>query len=562
MPGLMRYAFGPGKANEHTHQHLVASSGVLATEWAGQLSPAEAGQLGRIMEAAWRDQHAEGRALVGATARGGVSGASLTADGTHRDADREHVYHAALSLAPGESFTDEQWSAVAADFVQGMGFTSGPEDTRGATWAAVRHGLTEKGNDHIHVMVNLVRQDGRRVQLPFNDYRLANQVRQSIEQQHDFVTPLHDRGHGVDVGLSLPAYSQKEAAVARDYAVAGQSGIPDRVSLQRIVRAAAATASSEVEFIANVVQHADLDPARWSTGDRAVVTGYRVRLDDQGRWFTATQLAPDLTLQKLRAGWSDGPGEREDAAAVWRGDTPVPTPGASASAEAELTRAHEHLAAWNRDLAQLDPTDKAAWKRHTAHAGVVMSALSIPDAPFTTQLGPAADQLTRWGLPTKTGGPQPEPAAPMDAATPPPAAPVLTVGPGELAARQIMLAVRATDGSSARGWYAVLEQMNRATRAIRDAQTARSELVAARACTAHVTAQLQETITQAGGATQTVTAERDLTHLSAEDREALQASAPGHTPGAFTGPARDTTQDWSPRGTEPPERGQRRGHGQ
>lgn len=393
----------------------------------------------------------------------------------------------------------------------------------------MRHGLSEGGNDHIHIAVNLVRQDGGRVELPRNDYALANTVRRQIEERRAFVAPLHDKDRAVVGGLSLPAYTQKEAADARQQAARGDTRVPDRVQLQRIVRAAASTSSSEVEFIASVTDHVDLDVARWSPGQRSVVTGYRVRFDENSRWFTATQLAPDLTLQKLRAGWADGPQERSDAAAVWRGQAPVPVRVAPLSAQVELTRATEYLSAWNTDLAGLDPQDKAAWKRETAHAAAVMSTLSVPASRFAEDLGPAADHLTRSSLPSR---------APVATTTPPQTGLRLTtpggagsVGRGELAVRQVMLAVRATDDDTGRGWYAVLQQMSRAGRAIHDASLARSELVAARAVTTQVIDRLETTLQTVGGAQTRGPVTRDLSNLSEQAREALQASLPGHSTG-------------------------------
>ena len=45
-----------------------------------------------------------------------------------------------------------------------MGFTeiSGKADCR---WVAVRHGLSKAGNDHIHIAVNLVREDGAKASM-------------------------------------------------------------------------------------------------------------------------------------------------------------------------------------------------------------------------------------------------------------------------------------------------------------------------------------------------------------------------------------------------------------
>lgn len=156
--GLMRYRFGAGKANEHTNPHLVAGSGSLVAEWGGELSSREATQLGRLVESSWRAQYAEQLAYSGA-GQGGMSRENLTGPGAQRPG-RDHVFHAALSLHPDDpGLTDEQWQTVASEYVDGMGFTHGGLGV-GSTWVAFHHGASEHGNDHIHVVVNLAREDG------------------------------------------------------------------------------------------------------------------------------------------------------------------------------------------------------------------------------------------------------------------------------------------------------------------------------------------------------------------------------------------------------------------
>lgn len=545
MPGLMRYLYGPGKDGRevHTDQHMIASSGSLTAEWTGPLSPAEAAMLGRGLEDSWREQHAEQRGLVGAGNRGGVSTASLTADGTSRDAEREHVYHVALSLKAGESFTDEQWASVAGDFVQGMGFTTGPQDTAGSSWVAVRHGLSENGNDHIHVAINLVRQDGHRAQLPSNDYRAANDVRRQIEERRDFVAPLHDRDQDVNQGLSLPAYTQREAADARELAGARGHAVPDRVVLQRHVRAAAEAAETEAGFINAVCadDRIEMEAARWSPGGRDTVTGYRVRLDE-GRWFTATQLAPDLTLQKLRPGWqwSETTESRAQAGQMWREETPLQAVQLPQSAPTELAQAVDHLEMWNTNLEQLDPSDRAAWKREVAHAAGVMSTLAGVPEVNGDHLGATADQLARWGLPDRAA------RAHQGNATD-----AYRYGPSraEMAARHVALAARASGPDSRRGWAAVLQQMQRTVRAVYQAQTARGELVAAQAALAGVQPLVDTVSRLEGDADHTRRTARDeraeqIRNLPPVARRALEAAQPGITP--------EGLQD-APRATSPTE---------
>ena len=62
-----------------------------------------------------------------------------------------HIKHVALSAAPGERLTDDQWRAVAERWRQEMGFA-------GCEYYLARHADT--GKDHVHMIVNRVRADG------------------------------------------------------------------------------------------------------------------------------------------------------------------------------------------------------------------------------------------------------------------------------------------------------------------------------------------------------------------------------------------------------------------
>ena len=72
-----------------------------------------------------------------------------------------HVWHCSLSLRAEEGqLSDERWAAIAGDFVEGMGFTEA-SGRAACRWVAVRHGLSTAGNDHVHLVVDLVREVGR-----------------------------------------------------------------------------------------------------------------------------------------------------------------------------------------------------------------------------------------------------------------------------------------------------------------------------------------------------------------------------------------------------------------
>jgi hypothetical protein len=154
MRGLIAYLVGPGKVNEHTDPHLVASSGTLAVEYAGTGWDADkTGSLARVVDGAWRQaRRAAGLPLT--TAQDGQHPAARGA------AQGEHVFHAVLSLRADEGqLSDEQWGRIAADYMDAMGFTAASGRAE-CQWVAVRHGLSAEGNDHLHLAACMVREDG------------------------------------------------------------------------------------------------------------------------------------------------------------------------------------------------------------------------------------------------------------------------------------------------------------------------------------------------------------------------------------------------------------------
>jgi hypothetical protein len=80
-------------------------------------------------------------------------------------------WHLALSTKGGvdRDLSDEEWAEVARETVRQLGF-----DARGGQspcrWVAVRHGRSDAGNDHMHFVVNLVRENGK-VASTRNDFK-------------------------------------------------------------------------------------------------------------------------------------------------------------------------------------------------------------------------------------------------------------------------------------------------------------------------------------------------------------------------------------------------------
>lgn len=474
--GLTRYIFGQGKANEHTNQRIVAGSPELVGEWSGgSLSMAEATHLGRVVEASWRRQYAPGLAMAG-VGSGGVTRANLagSADG------QAHVFHAALSLHPDHvPLTDDQWQEVANRYVEAMGFT-GVDDKPDCSWYAAHHGTSAEGNDHIHVVVCATRRDGSRASL-HDSGRRSQTARRDVLEKLPYVDQLHDQGRTLGAQTAR-SFTAAEHNIARERATRGEgSTTPDRVALHRVVRGAAADSRTEAEFINNVIKHPRMEiaAARWAPGSQNQdPTGYKVRMND-GAWFSASSLAPDLTLSKLRPRWASHESDhtRSYARALWAERALGEKREATRDVPAALRRATEGLRSANETIERLDPLDRAAWEQvSSSTAGITAVIATAPDRGldaagkergFGRDAGRASDVIARQWLADQEPRGERGPTVPTG------------LSGLEVATRHIQLAVRASTTSQFSGWLAVTQQLMRTMHAIAQARQARGEHVAA-----------------------------------------------------------------------------------
>ena len=159
MGGLLAYLVGPGRRNEHEDPHLVAGDAAMM---------------------AWHSDNT-------------LDGVSAQAIARHLDRPRKaldvevkggHVWHCSLSLRAEEGMqTDQKWADIAADFVKAMDFDDPESPKAPCRWVAVRHGVSQNGNDHIHIVVNLVREDGTKAYI-HNDFATAQKVARALEVRH------------------------------------------------------------------------------------------------------------------------------------------------------------------------------------------------------------------------------------------------------------------------------------------------------------------------------------------------------------------------------------------
>jgi len=254
--GLVEYLFGPGRSEEHTDPRVIAAHTTLLLDDRA-LTP-----LARKMLATELDNT---RVLLAPEVK------------------EKFVFHASISLAPEDGpVSEETWQDIATSVAEHLGFG---EDTPGARvrWMAVHHGLSRNGNDHIHLVANLISEDGRQHNFVRAPWVMLSEVRKQLEIKHSLRLVGHDKGTG------LGAYSQTEARRADEQrqSTAADKGVPvasvqaaepETVRLERRVRAAASAATDESDFLHHLTGQEVAVRPRFATGDRSRVVGMSVAL--------------------------------------------------------------------------------------------------------------------------------------------------------------------------------------------------------------------------------------------------------------------------------------------
>lgn len=421
MAGLMNYLAGPGKKNEHEDIHIVASSPLVFAHPAGvALSQADALKVAREMD--------------------------VPHDVFNVTVPKGHVFHCSLSLSAEEGIqTDERWAEIAADFADKMGFTetSGKAPLR---WVAVRHGLSAAGNDHVHIVASIVREDGTKWS-DYNDRPRVQKAAREIEAKYGYRqlgTLNAERG-----------YHQAEKQIAEKQ---GLVELP-RETLQRSVRAAASASVDEAEFVRRLRGTGVLVRPRFAPGTTDVVEGFSVAVRPANRgerpvWFGGGRLARDLTLPKLRADWPDTAESSLAASAEWNAaakNKRISAPGRETVAPSidQWAAVTSDVASINERLRALPITDKAAWAQVARDTSGALSAWSIRTEATPGPLADAARALRRSAqmsehIPLSEHAPMPSPKGAgmllMQAAVGP------STAAGQALLRQMMNTVSAVSG--------------------------------------------------------------------------------------------------------------------
>jgi len=405
MAGLLTYLTGPGRANEHTEPHLVAGDEAMM---------------------AWHDDDELGRDSALAIAR------HLDRPRTAYDVDVKggHVWHCSLSLRADEgALTDEQWGAIARDFITAMEFDDNEGTKAPCRWVAVRHGVSKNGNDHIHIAVNLVREDGTKAST-HHDFRRAQtaaralEARYGLEELESVRAERSTRGYNpaereaqarararakyertrTKQGTEMPAWEHLEGADRQARIASELRTDQPRYLLALKVRGCATAAQDEAEFVRRLRREGLIVRPRFADGRTDVITGFSVaerpEAGERPIWYGGGQLGRDLALPRLRDGWPDTPSGASEAAAEWnaakRGRRVVAPGRETAEPNPELwDRRNEELRALVDRLRGVDVDDRDTWATVARQTAGALAAWSNATEETPGDLAAAADALSR-----------------------------------------------------------------------------------------------------------------------------------------------------------------------
>ncbi|MDF3291903.1 relaxase/mobilization nuclease domain-containing protein [Streptomyces silvisoli] len=314
--GLLAYLYGPGRHEEHTDPHLVASWDGFAPD-PGRDPDATLTQLTRALDLR----------VIQVGDRGPA----------------KHVWHCSVRTDPGDRhLTDAEWGEVARRIVNATGIAP-TDDPDGCRWVAVRH-----AHDHIHIAATIVRGNLRQPRIAYDFNRAQDECRR-VEKEWN----LRELNPGDGTAAKNPTNAEhfKAERTGQDQTA--------RETLREAVRQALAGASTEVEFFERLTAAGlRVDKRHVPSGD---VLGYKVALPgDRNRngdpiWFPGSKLAPDLSLPKIRQRLTN-PAATNEA----DGDPQVPTvttvtvrPSRPAQARRDAVKAAEQaMSAFDEDHAQ------------------------------------------------------------------------------------------------------------------------------------------------------------------------------------------------------------------
>lgn len=463
--GLLAYLVGQSTreahhhSNAHTNPHVVAGHDAIVHDApAGELTMDDALDIANLLDLPRRVYGT--RVTVPVREWDDELGKKVKVG--ERDA---HVWHASLSIKAGEGpLSDAKWGDIARDFVDGMGFTD-PDGAGSCRWVAIRHGESAGGNDHIHIAVSLVREDGEKARV-HDDFRRAQRLTNELEHKY---------------GLTVLASREQDKATLRgvtpaELERARRDGdrITQRDELRRRLRSTLAVATDEVSFIDQCRQHRVLVRPRFDKNNPDKVVGYSAaivpEIIDGVRqapvWFAGSKLDRNLGLGQLREQWQSDPRTEGDAVVFWK---------------RRGKRVEKQLEDMPSSLGKR-PTADEIRALNERYGQTVLPDFAGPPQAASMAPADAAAFYARLSMLSERAlhGPLAETSNQLAQEAQPPRSPRgRQKAPRREAAYSARLANRATSTNSRTGWTAVFRQASRTASAIADARRERAALVEA-----------------------------------------------------------------------------------
>ena len=397
--------------------------------------------------------------------------------------NRGFVFHAVVSAPPGDRLDHEVWGSVAQDYIRSMGF-DGEGGKAGCRWAAFHHGQSSNDNDHVHIVVQMIREDGTWAS-NFRSLQRSQEARRAIEKKYGFIS-AEEAARQRD----WPAYSMIDAQRATTVDREGKRVLAETEveRLRRLMLGAATQAASESDYVRALWRAGVLTRPRYAAGTTDVVVGYSVALRPEGGaapfWHAAGKVHRSLTITNVRSRYVDSVEAALEASATWATYNAARSKVAQgeASPEATATRPaggvsrqelEELLAGAAREVARFNTEVLPGLGDEGVRRAVARDVAGLI-AVVAQRVEPAGrgpwmrttDAVLREARGAKKG-----------------AGTVVPVHAGLARAARLIGQAGSRDG--ALGWSAVMEQLGRTVEALAEADIARRQLDEARYLRAH-----------------------------------------------------------------------------
>ena len=155
------------------------------------------------------------------------------------------VYHASLSLAPGEHLDNDTWNEITSKYLEGMGFDSNQ-------YVVYRHSNTD--HDHVHIVASRIRLDNSKVVHDGWDYVRSENLIRELEKEYG-LQPAPPSYEKKESKLSAGQFKRMEREQA-EYEVGKRNSPPERPvkeQLQETIDKAIKSSNSMPELIKNLL---------------------------------------------------------------------------------------------------------------------------------------------------------------------------------------------------------------------------------------------------------------------------------------------------------------------